>query len=567
MKPLFISFSLLLLSLSLGAQISIVKNIKAGSASSSPYPFTTLASGNLLFLADDGTTGYELWTTDGTLANTSLLVDMNPGASGSFSTYANVSLNGKIYFQANDGTHGTEPWVTDGTVGGTMMLSDINPGISSSMSGGTYDNFAIFNGKVYFAANDGTNGAELWVTDGTSTGTQIVKNINTTGSLGSDPKCLQVALGKLFFVANDGPHGSEWWVSDGTTTGTVLLTDLAAGLSDGVTAPYGALISYNSMAYFAGIASGTLGMELYSTDGTNVSLVKDINTGAPSSTPQDFMVAGGKLFFSAVDAATGKELYMTDGTGTGTVLVKNIEAAAGNSSPFLLGEINGKLLFTATTTALGRELWTSDGTTIGTTNLLDINTGAGNGLLPIVSESYGKPGFNLITNELISNGKYYFAGDDGTNGKELWVTDGTVSGTMMVPGQIGINPSNTVSSGLDWILVANNTAWLRANDGNTGMELFKYQISNIGVQEVKCNNALAVYPNPNNGNFILKLQHALVTDGTISVCDITGRVVHSSDVSANTSVAKVLLADVPKGMYFVKLSAGSDIHIAKLVVE
>ena len=167
------------------------------------------------------------------------------------------------------------------------------------------------------------------------------------------------------------------------------------------------------MAFFAGTAGAATGVELYSTDGTTVSLVKDINPGAPSSNPTSFAIAGGKLFFNAAEATTGSELYTSDGTASGTTLVKNIETAAAGSSPYPIGDLGGKLLFSASTAALGTELWTSDGTTIGTTNLMDINSGTGTGFNNTLSDVYAKQGYNLITNSQIFNGKFYFAGDDG----------------------------------------------------------------------------------------------------------------------------------------------------------
>ena len=94
-----------------------------------------------------------------------------------------TAANGLVYFTADDGTHGCELWVSEGTSGGTVMPLDINP------SGSNYIlEYAVFNGKLYFTADDGTNGSELWVSDGTSTGTKMLMDINTTSvGANSDP--------------------------------------------------------------------------------------------------------------------------------------------------------------------------------------------------------------------------------------------------------------------------------------------------------------------------------------------------------------------------------------------
>lgn len=76
---------------------------------------------------------------------------------------------------ANDGTNGTELWKTDGTAAGTVLVKNINttaPGSSSSPS-----RFTEFNGATYFSADDSVNGIELWKSDGSAAGTQLLKDI------------------------------------------------------------------------------------------------------------------------------------------------------------------------------------------------------------------------------------------------------------------------------------------------------------------------------------------------------------------------------------------------------
>jgi ELWxxDGT repeat protein len=79
------------------------------------------------------------------------------------------------------------------------------------------------NGTLFFTAFDSA-GAELWKSDGTSTGTVLVKDIHLTGS--SQPRSLTDMNGTLFFTANDGVNGYELWKSDGTSSGTVLVKDV-----------------------------------------------------------------------------------------------------------------------------------------------------------------------------------------------------------------------------------------------------------------------------------------------------------------------------------------------------
>ena len=88
--------------------------------------------------------------------------------------------------------------------------------------------FAILNNKIYFDGLTAANGSELWVTDGTDAGTQLVKDIES-GSGSSSPSDIVVLNNKLYFFASTSTSGNEMWVSDGTNGGTALLKDINPG--------------------------------------------------------------------------------------------------------------------------------------------------------------------------------------------------------------------------------------------------------------------------------------------------------------------------------------------------
>jgi ELWxxDGT repeat protein len=342
-----------------------------------------------------------------------LLVDIYSGSNSSDAKFGPI-LNGKMLFSARTATSGNELWITDGTPTGTSMVKDIYTGSNSSSP----TNMTLIGNKVYFSANDGINGAELWVTDGTPAGTTMVKDIYV-GLDPSYPANMTLIGNKVYFRANDATSGNELWMTDGTAEGTVLVKDIYPGSSNGN--PYSSypqsFFAFGSQLLFA--AETDLGQELWITNGTanGTTLVKDINTVSTHSSPRFFTEFNGRVYFSANDGINGTELWVTDGTLAGTTLFKDINPSGGSSdldSPIVLGD---KLLFSANDGTNGQELWSSDGTPAGTTMLKDIHAGSNSG--------------SPISMMKIGNFVYFFA-SDATTGFEPWKSDGTSSGTVRI---------------------------------------------------------------------------------------------------------------------------------------
>jgi ELWxxDGT repeat protein len=403
-------------------------------------------------------------------ASPHMLMDIAAGAASS--SASNFTASGSlVFFTANDGVSGSELWKTDGTAAGTVLVKDINPGSAGSNPSALTD----VNGTLFFSANDGTHGTELWKSDGTAAGTVMVSDINL-GSGASTPGSLLNVNGALFFGATDATHGRELWKSDGTAAGTVMVSDINPG--SGSSSP-GNLTNVNGTVFFSA-NDGTHGNELWKSDGTTAGtmMVSDILPGSGSSftSANPYMTnVNGTLFFSAYDITHGYTLWKSDGTAAGTVIVSSLDP----SSPSYLTNVNGTLFFNAGDSTHGTELWKSDGTDAGTTMVADINPAPNTGSNPV----------DLIA----ENNSLFFYANDGTHGWEPWTCDGTAAGTQLVE---DINPGSASSSALytsglltglpkpNYATNVNGTVYFQATDGTSGLELWQSDGTAAGTVRV-----------------------------------------------------------------------------------
>lgn len=266
-------------------------------------------------------------------------------------------LNG-IVFTASDGTDGPELWFSDGTTSGTNKLKDLNPG-----SWGSYPaNYYAYGTKILFIAQNGL-GQELWLTDGTASGTNMIKDINVGGS--SSPAQLNPLGTKVIFTAVTQTENRELWITDGTSTGTNLVKDIWPGVGNSNVSQ----LTNSGLGYYYFVANdGVSGEELWKSDGTNAgtNLVKDILPGTGFSNITIIKMSGGLLYFLASDGVNGKELWRSDGTNVGTYMLKDINVGVANTSIMRSASYNNRLIFETSDPVNGNELWESDGTIAGT---------------------------------------------------------------------------------------------------------------------------------------------------------------------------------------------------------
>lgn len=386
-------------------------------------PPTSLAdvNGTLFLSAESGSTGVELWKSDGSVGGTVLVKDIRSGRDSSPSRLTNIG--GTLFFRANDGSTGVDLWKSDGTEAGTMLVADINFATSSSNP----DFLTNLNGTVYFTATNGTpaqggNGIELWRSDGTNEGTVLVKDINLGGNSAIDS--ITNVNGTLYFRANEGIFGLELWKSDGTDGGTMMVKDIHPAGNSNIQF----MTNVNGTLYFnatnGSLAQGGNGFELWKSDGTEAGtvLVKDINlldnNVNAGAYPQHLAGVGSTLFFAADDGPPGHgiELWKSDGTEAGTVLVKDIRPGLSSGDPQGMIDFNGTLFFRANNGTNGIELWKSDGTEAGTVLAAELSPGS-------ASTTFANDSFRVVGD------KMFFVATPTGSLPRLFVTDGTSAGT------------------------------------------------------------------------------------------------------------------------------------------
>ena len=215
-----------------GSVTTRVSDLFAGAASSSPSQLVATVS-HVFLSANDGSNGRELWASDGTQNGTRLVKNIRPGTAGA-RIAGLVPDFFHVWFRADDGTNGLELWRASPVTGGAFLVKDIHPSGSSIPR----DITVLSAGQVVFSADDGSSAStpkepmrQPWVSDGVpnGNGTFMLKAIRGT-CRGSVPTQLYrggLTLGSVvLFNADGGNTGREIWRTDGTTSGTVAVADL-----------------------------------------------------------------------------------------------------------------------------------------------------------------------------------------------------------------------------------------------------------------------------------------------------------------------------------------------------
>ena len=448
-------------------------------------------------------------------------------------------------------------WETDGTTKGTKKVS--NSYLPSKPNRRYPLDKAVLNNKLYFQGATETDRGfdlELWTSEGTDTGTRLLKNIHPISSrtyyTSSNPGNFVQLNGKLYFKAEHVVYGREWWMTNGTEAGTQILIDLVLGERD-----------------------GTLG-------------------------GQDFLKVGAGVIFP------GKaNLWLTDGTEIGTTTFPKPDYFQGGKNPVLLGVFNDEVIFQKTDES--NELFITDIDNRKVQKLANIEIRRDNGRISSCENCHS-----------VLDSVFLFAGKDSLSGWELWRTNGTPEGTWLLKeinwGKASSLPRSfvryqdliyfiaTAPDGRSYIYRTNGNAQTEIAvpswEGDPGYNprflfLWKNQLYFIGdhpdygasfyslsprgfvekeyLSLISKPGYLHLYPNParSGSNIAVEFKHAYIGKAELNLYDIQGKLIgnYPFDKQQIYHRGNFSVPDAPKSIYLVVIKLGNISLFKKLMIK
>ena len=485
-------------------------------------------NGKLFFVYDDGSHGKELWVTDGSSLGTALVKDINPGFndgireeiwSGCFGVGSGFGSNpwfnrvaigfqNKLYFIGIDGTHGRELWSSDGTANGTQMVMDI---YSGSNDGICEPNLTIFQNHLYFQAHS-SNGDEIWKTDG---------NGNTEATI--------IAYGSLYVFLNSlwsdiDNYNSEIYVNDSTGGGSTLF------LGNPIKDESGVPLSFGGNTFLL-TPTSTDTFQLVRSDFSQIFYVA-------SQGLSDFKIIGSKLFFVSAGSGGNYFLYSNDiDTIESTVPIQLARVNDYPGYPYPgLEELNGKLFFVGKDN-FGSEPWITDGTLAGTNRIKDINPGAPDGI------------YEAPLNSVLYNGNLYFSSATSSSSENtLWRSNGADIGTS----RVATLDTFYTSFYNDFQQVFNGCLYFMGGITSGGFvwdinSIYRYcdgasSINDIGETEI------SLYPNPATNQLFIQTNGVAVSE--INIYNTTGSLVNQTKQPQTKSID---ISQLANGVYIAEI--------------
>jgi ELWxxDGT repeat protein len=454
---------------------------------------------SIYFGGDDGTTGFELWKSDGTAAGTTLVKNLQPYISGTeprSSLPQNfVTVDNRLFFITQPFAAQPELWITDGTEAGTVRITGVTPYVSSS----SYPGMAALNGKLFFVAADpassGRPSGQVWTTDGTQSGTHLLVNVGNTIGTKNITTGITTFDDHLVFVREG--DDVTLYRSDGTAAGTQPITQLYAdpgyvsgvgrsgnrifisasnqilntanlwvtdGTAAGTHVVGPAYLDYvgsaGAIAYFRQAAASSL----WRSDGT---LNGTFDLMLPANVVRGGAAIGDTFYFTATDSAHGTEIWKTDGAVQGTTLAIDVQPGPAGSTPQRLHASGNTLFFSADTTDVGSEERAFHPTS---------------GSIQVVRDAPGTADSDPAVLLKIGNTVYFTTRDASSTTDDrfsLWATDGSAGGTRLLGSDVRA-PTQPVEFEGQLYFISDRAIW--RSDGTSLVRITPQTTAPYGVR-------------------------------------------------------------------------------------
>jgi ELWxxDGT repeat protein len=501
----------------------------------------------LYFSAGNSAISMNLWQSDGTTAGTNVLVPSLQQVK-----YF-IVFNGKLYFTANNSVNGNEIWSTDGTAAGTTMLKDIYPGSTSSIDPLVDPHFTIFNGKLYFVANDGVTGWELWSTDGTSAGTSLLKNLRTIetetqpynqGAFRIFPFYsllpFKVFNNKMYFTAVDDQSynlaaGFVLCETDGTAAGTkrVVVPSVAVN---------GVLCSPD--------------INVFSPKGFNIINNNLVMCGSVRCPISSNVPTPG---FFRIDSSNTLNFMTT------IYYYKGDSGSSADTEQAAMRLFNGEYYFIGRATFSGSsaELWKLNPTTNQCTQ---VSNPAATTTIVFNQNTNGNFSTFLISKEW--NSKLYFVKGDENYGA-IFSTTGTLASTSQVTkmanNQTMSSPVAVMSTPPSELNDRGNGLYFGASFTNgTKPSMWRFYDPSLSTQQLS-KNRFSLFPNPTSNTINLKFE-TTIENANLKITSILGQtVLEKQNLSGNDFSFD--FSKLSNGIYILELSDGKSVSNSKFIKE
>ena len=512
------------------------------------YPSTE----NLLYDYDAGMTYFQgklyfssyygdIVVSDGSASGTSIISNLGMEkmtALGSDVKNRFFPMGGKLYYK----NRRNELCVTDGTSLGTTMVIDIHPADSSTMYG-VVAILGATSDKLFFVGNDGSQGNELWVSDGTSAGTHIVNDV-VAGSSGLFPFLSgthyvgTIVSDKLYFFANDLANGWEPWISDGTAAGTYMLVNSNpnGNCSDGMALSWGGygasemkFFPFNNAVYFTAFSG------IYKTDGTTAGTTLELSGMSYGANFMTSMcVFDNRLYFD--QPIGGKRMLVkSDGTLAGTIVVDTLSGTMSRG----FQEFNGELYFRCKPNGYSSSDKDYIAKLTGGTQIDSLTGGTSGIFSPWVGIVQPIGTDFLYLGNYYNHAIYNYAG--GSN---------TLANTNFTSVY-----DNVLSTPIGTFAIGTNTTY--------GYELWKYNETTVGISDISNeNNELLLFPNPAKDKVTIS---GIPIGSQIRITDLSGKLLQ--EFAIYETVSTINTSALREGIYLMTITSEKKSVSKKIIIE